>query len=151
MARHVRALTNRRFWLLLGLLFVAVAGATFLAVTLLLDSDDDEPSSDTTTTTVGITTTTTDGQLTTPTFVAVVVSEPDEATARATADELTENGFDSGVLHSDDYSSLNPGFWVAYVGPFDDVGGAQGAVSELEGAGYTASYARCIGTDEECS
>ena len=80
-----------------------------------------------------------------------MVSEADEATARATADELTEGGFDSGVLHSDDYSSLEPGFWVAYVGPFDDVGGAQAAVGELQGAGYTAAYPRCVGTDEECS
>ena len=144
-------MTRQRFWLLLGLLFVVVAGATFLAVTLILESDDDPAADATTTTTVGITTTTTSGELTTPTFVAVVVSEPDEATARATADELTESGFDSGVLQSDDYTSLNPGFWVAYVGPFEDVGGAQAAVSELEGAGYTAAYPRCIGTDEECS
>ena len=28
-------------------------------------------------------------------------------------DELTEGGFDTGVLRSDDYPSLNPGFWVA--------------------------------------
>jgi SPOR domain len=144
-------LTDRRFWLLLGALFVVLAGATFLAVTLLVDSDDDPASATTTSTTVGITTTTTSGALSTPTFVAVVVSEPEEDTARTTADELTESGFDSAVLHSDDYSSLNPGFWVAYVGPFDDVGGAQAAVAELEGAGYTASYPRCIGTDEECS
>ena len=145
-------MTRRRFWLLLGLLFVVVGGATFLAVTLILESDDDDPvGTSTTTTTVGSTTTTSSGELTTPTFVAIVVSEPDEATARATADELTEGGFDSGVLHSDDYSSLNPGFWVAYVGPFEDVGGAESAVSDLEAAGYTASYPRCIGTDEECA
>ena len=142
---------NARLSLLLGLLFVVVAGATFLAVTLILESDDDERSAATTTsTTVGITTTTTSGELTTPAFIAVVVSEPDEGTARAAADELTENGFDSGVLHSDDYSSLNPGFWVAYLGPFDDVDDAESAVSDLEAAGYTAAYPRCIGTDEEC-
>jgi hypothetical protein len=144
-------LTDRRFWLLLGALFVVLAGATFLAVTLLVDSEDDPASATTTSTTVGITTTTTSDALSTPTFVAVVVSEPEEATARTTADELTESGFDSGVLHSDDYSSLNPGFWVAYVGPFDDVAGAQSAVSDLAGAGYTAAYPRCIGTEEECS
>jgi sporulation related protein len=144
-------LSNRRFWLLAGLLFVVVAGATFLAVTLILDSDDDSTSSTTTSTTVGITTTTSTGELTTPSYIAIVVSEGDEATARATADELTESGFDSGVLHSDDYESLNPGFWVAYVGPFDDLAGANGAVTELKGAGYTASYARCLGTDQECS
>ena len=136
----------------MGALFLLIAGAVFLAVTLILGSDDDDPAgATTTTTTVATTTTTAAGELTTPTFVAVVVSEADEATARATADELTESGFDSGVLHSDDYTSLNPGFWVAYVGPFDDVAGAQTAVSELEGAGYTAAYPRCIGSDEECS
>ncbi len=80
-----------------------------------------------------------------------MVSEPDEATARSIGDQLTEGGFDSGVLHSDDYTSLEPGFWVAYVGPFDDVGGAQAAVGDLQGAGYTAAYPRCVGTDEECS
>jgi hypothetical protein len=79
------------------------------------------------------------------------VSERDETTARATGDQLTEAGFDSGVLRSDDYPSLNPGFWVAYVGPFGDLGGAQGAVSQLEGAGYTAAYARCVGTEEQCA
>ena len=144
-------MTNRRFWLLLGLLFLVVAGATFLAVTLILDSDDDPGSGTTTSSTVGITTTTSADELTTPSFIAVVTSEPNEATARSSADELTESGFDSGVLHSDDYESLNPGFWVAYVGPFDDVAGANAAVSELKSAGYTAAYARCLGTDEECS
>jgi hypothetical protein len=55
------------------------------------------------------------------------------------------------VLHSDDHSSLEPGFWVAYVGPFEDVDGAEAAVGELKSAGYTAAYPRCVGTDEECS
>jgi hypothetical protein len=141
-----------RFGLLLGLLFAGLAGVSFLVVSLVLDSGDDEPAATTSTsTTFSITTTTAPGELTTPTFVAVVVSEPDEATARATADELTEGGFDSGVLQSDDYGSLNPGFWVAYVGPYDDVAGAEGAVDELKGAGYGAAYPRCIGTAEECS
>jgi hypothetical protein len=143
--------TRGRFGLLLGVMFAGIAVASFLVVTLVLDATEDEPSTATTTsTTVGITTTTTSGELATPTFVAVVVSETDEAAARGTADELTEGGFDSGVLHSDDYTSLEPGFWVAYVGPFDDVGGAQAAVGELQSAGYTASYPRCVGTDEEC-
>ena len=38
-----------------------------------------------------------------------------------------------------------------YVGPFEDLSGAQAMVAELESAGYTASCARCVGTDEECS
>jgi hypothetical protein len=145
-------LTRSRFRLLLGLLFAVVALAAFVIVTIVLEDDEDATDGGTTTsTTVPLTTTTSSGALATPTFVTVVVSETDEATARATADELTESGFDSGVLRSDDYSSLNPGFWVAYVGPFDDVAAADAAVADLAGAGYTSTYPRCIGTEEECS
>jgi mannose/fructose/N-acetylgalactosamine-specific phosphotransferase system component IIC len=141
-------LSRGRFGLLLGLLFAVLGGAAFLAVTLVLESDEDEPAT-ATTTTVPLTTTTTI-ELATPTFVAVVRSQADEAGARATADQLTEAGFTSGVLHSDDYSSLNPGFWVAYVGPYPDIGAADTAVGELTAAGYPGGYPRCIGTDAEC-
>jgi hypothetical protein len=143
-------LSAGRFRLLLALLFVGLAVASFVVVTLLLESDDDEPAAATTTTS-STTTTTAPSGLATPTFIAIVVSETDEATARATGDQLTEGGFDSGILRSDDYGSLQPGFWVAYVGPFDDVAAAESAVTELKAAGYTAAYPRCVGTDEECS
>jgi hypothetical protein len=144
---------RERFGLQLALLFAVLATASFLIVLLLLEADDDSPAAVTSTTATpfSITTTTTAGELTTPTFVAVAVSETDEATARAIGDELTEAGFDSGILRSDDFTSLEAGFWVAYVGPFDDVAGAQQAVAELQAAGYTASYPRCVGTADECS
>jgi hypothetical protein len=144
--------TNNRFVAAMAVLFVVLALASFAGVVVLLD-DDDSPSSDTTTsttTTASLTTTTSTGALSTPTFVAIVVSETEEATARSVGDELTEAGYDTGVLHSDDYESLEPGFWVAYVGPFDEVEGAQAAVTELEGDGYTAAYPRCVGTDAQC-
>jgi len=145
-------MSKGRFGLLLGSLFAVLAAASFVVVLGVLESDGDETTTTTSTsTTFSITTTTTGGGLTTPTFVAIVVSETDEATARAMGDELTEAGFDNGVLRSDDHTSLEPGFWVSYVGPFDDVAGAQAAVGELQAAGYTAAYARCVGTAEECS
>ena len=143
-------MTQGRFGLLLAVLFAALAAASFVIVTLVIESGDDEPASTTTSTTFSITTTTTRPGLDTPTFVAIVVSEADEATARGVGDELTEAGFDNGILRSDDYGSLEPGFWVAYVGPFDDVSDAEGAVAELEAAGYTAAYPRCVGTADEC-
>ena len=59
-------------------------------------------------------------------------------------------GTTSGVLHSDDFTSLEPGFWVAYVGPFPDPAAAQAAVDQLVADGYTSAYPRCIGTAEEC-
>ena len=141
-----------RFRVLLGLLFAVLASASFLVVTLVIEAGDDEPSAPTTTSsTAPLLTTTTAPGLSTPTFVAVVVSEADEATARSIGDQLTEGGYDSGVLHSDDYGSLEPGFWVAYVGPFPDVAAAEAAVGELQADGFTAAYPRCVGTDDECS
>ena len=89
-------------------------------------------------------------RLATPTFVAIVSSDADEATAQQRRDELTESGYDSDVLHSDDFTSLEPGFWVAYVGPFPDPAAAQAAVDQLVADGYTSAYPRCIGTAEEC-
>jgi NAD/NADP transhydrogenase beta subunit len=142
-------MSRGRFGLLLGLLVLVVGAASFAVVLTLLD-DDSSPSAATTTTTSSTTTTTVAGTLVTPTFVAVVSSEGDEASAQSIRDELTEGGFDAGVLHSDDYASLEPGFWVAFVGPFDDVAGAEAAKTDLVAGGYTAAYSRCVGTAEEC-
>jgi hypothetical protein len=144
-------LTRGRFGLLLALLFAVLTATSFVVVTLLIESGDDEPATTTTSTSFSITTTTTSGGLATPAFVAIVVSERDESTARAIGDQLTEGGFDSGVLRSDEYGSLEAGYWVTYVGPFDDVGAAEAAVEDLKGAGYTAAYPRCVGTADECS
>ena len=91
------------------------------------------------------------GGLVTPTFVAIVSSDGDEPTAQQRRDELTESGYDAGVLHSDDYTSLEPGFWVAYVGPFPDDAAAQAAADQLVADGYESAYPRCVGTAEECA
>jgi hypothetical protein len=146
-----------RFGVLLAVLVLVLATASFVGMVSVLDDDADAPSgagSDTTLTTGASSTTTTSttvpGALGTPTFVVVVSSEGDEGTAQAIRDELTEGGYASGVLHSDDYESLEPGFWVAYVGPFDGVSAAEATKDELIADGYTESYARCVGTDADC-
>jgi len=147
-------MSRGRFGLLLGLLVVVVTTASFLGVLSLLGDDDPSggaaPSTTTSSSTSSTTTTTVPGQLVTPTFVAVVSSEGDEPAAQQRRDELTEAGYDAGVLHSDEYSSLEAGFWVAYVGPFPDAAGAQAAVNQLVADGYSAAYARCVGTDDQC-
>ena len=144
-------MSRGRFGLLLGVLVIVVTGATFVGVLTLIEEDDPVPSTTTTTTaTTASTTTTVPGELATPSFVAIVSSDADEATAQQRRDELTENGYDSNVLHSDDFTSLEPGFWVAYVGPFPDPAAAQAAANQLAADGYTSAYPRCIGTAEEC-
>lgn len=146
-------MSRGRFGLLLGLIVVVVTATSFLGVLRLIDDPDPAGSaaSTSTTTTASTTTTTAPGALVTPTFVTVVSSEGDEASAQQLRDELTESGYDAGVLHSDDYTELEPGYWVAYVGPFPDVAAADAAKDDLIAAGYSAAYTRCVGTAEECS
>jgi len=145
-------MSRGRFGLLLALLVLVVGAASFVVVlTLLDDGPGGGPAEPTTTIASSATTTTSPGGLVTPTFVAVVSSEGDEATAQAMAAELTERGYDSGVLQSDRYGSLEPGFWVAYVGPFADAAAAQTATEDLIADRYEAAYVRCVGTAEECA
>jgi hypothetical protein len=146
-------MSRGRFGLLLGLIVVAVATASFVGVLSLIDDETDPAATATSssTTTIATTTTTVPGGIVTPTFVAVVSSETDEANAQLLRDELTESGYDAGVLRSDDHTSLEPGYWVAYVGPFPDVAAADAAKDDLIAAGYSAAYTRCVGTAEQCS
>lgn len=148
-------MSRGRFGLLLGLVVAVVAAGAFAVTLTLITDDDDGPSGaagpSSTTSTTAATSTTVPGELTTPIFVAIVSSEETEPTALALRDELTEAGYDAGVLRSDDYGSLEPGFWVAYVGPFPDGGAATAARDELVADGYRAAYASCVGTAEECA
>jgi SPOR domain len=151
--------SRARFGLLLALLVLVVGTASFLGVYTLLDDSSGTPPGgpDTTaspTTAAPATTTTTTtlapGTLATPTFVVVVTSEADEGTAQGVRDDLTEAGYTAGVLHSDDYQSLSPGFWVSYVGPFDDLATAEATKAQLIADGYDAAYSRCVGTSADC-
>ncbi len=49
-----------------------------------------------------------------------------------------------GVLNSDDYFTLNPGYWVLYMGPYDTKSQAQAAVSTAVSHGYTDAYVRRV-------
>ncbi len=162
MARHVRALTGvsgRRFGLLVALVAAVVGLASFLGGVAILDDDapDDPPAAvrdlDGDGTTSSSTTAPSGGEdgLATPTWVAIVSSEPDEAAAGAVADDLSEAGFPAGVLRSDDHGSLAPGFWVAYTGPYPDRAGADAAVAALAERGIDGAYPRCVGTNDECA
>lgn len=149
-------MSRGRFGALLAVLVVVLGIASFVGVYSALDDDRGAPAGvggDTDLTVVPSTTTTSPtapSGLATPTLVVVVASEGDEGAAQAIRDELTEGGYASGVLDSDDYESLGPGFWVAYVGPFDDAATAEATRDELVTDGYTESYARCVGTDADC-
>ena len=150
-------MSRGRFGLVLATLVIGLGAAAFAGVYTLIDGGSDTPPggdrSGTTTLAPSSPTTppsTAPGGLATPTFVVVVSSEPDEGAAQASRDELTESGYVSGVLHSDDFTSLAPGFWVAYVGPFTQVADADAAKAALIADGFPAAYSRCVGATEDC-
>src|SRR3546814_1028665 len=70
--------------------------------------------------------------------------------AQADAALVADAGLPSVGLRSDDHESLTPGFWVAYAGPYPGAGEAEAATQSLSDAGLEGSYARCVGTADQC-
>jgi hypothetical protein len=50
----------------------------------------------------------------------------------------------AGVLNSDDFSTLNPGWWVLYMGPYTSKSAAQAAVPTAVSHGYSDAYVRHV-------
>ncbi|MGV3758381.1 MAG: hypothetical protein ACO1PW_02405 [Actinomycetota bacterium] len=163
-------MSGTRFGLLLGLAAVVVAAAAFLVGLRVLEDDgpdrppsgatsedetaDDGPATDAGSDDSASSTTeaptVTDGALPSPSWVLVISSEGDGDRARAVAEDVAARGHPSGFLRSDDYPSLNPGFWVAYAGPYPDSAAAAAAEPTFEADGWAAAYVRCVGTTEDC-
>jgi hypothetical protein len=158
-------MSRSRFGLLLGVVALVVAVGSFAVATAALDDGKPDPppsaqgdggdapgsdpvvsSTSSTSTTVEVVT----GDLATPTWIVVVSSEADEAGATVIAQRVAAEGHPAGVLRSDEYPSLNKGFWVAYAGPYPDLTTATATVGALEAAGYSGTYARCAGTKQDC-
>jgi hypothetical protein len=140
------------FVLLVALLAVVVAVGSFFLVLTLLDDDDSPVTADdeSTSTSTEPSTTTPPSPLETPAWVTILSSERDEAAAAQVADRVAATGRTTGVLRSDGYSSLTPGFWVPYVGPFPGRAQAEAEVGALAADGIGGAYARCVGTTEQC-
>lgn len=81
---------------------------------------------------------------------AVILSSDD--TERYTFESITAKktqaeakGFsNAGVLNSDDYFTLNPGYWVLFLGAYDTKSEAQAAQAEARAAGYSDAYVRRV-------
>jgi len=89
-------------------------------------------------------------ELPTPAWIVVVASKGAEAEAQEAAEAVAAHGHPAGVLRSDDYPSLAPGFWVAYAGPYDARRQAEAALDALDEAGVDGAYVRCAGTVKDC-
>ncbi len=150
-----------RFGLLAGAVGLVVAGGSFTATVAVLDDGKPDPpptTSEAPTTTAAPaasstterSSTTVPGTLVTPAWIVVVASEGSQDAALERAESVAAAGYPAGVLHSDDFASLNPGLWVAYTGPYPDRRAAESAVEQLARDGVNGAYVRCAGSVAEC-
>jgi septal ring-binding cell division protein DamX len=65
-------------------------------------------------------------------WTVVLESATSKSAADAKANELSSGGTSVGVLHSDDFSSLNSGYWVVFSGQYDSKSAAQSALEGLK-------------------
>jgi hypothetical protein len=74
----------------------------------------------------------------------VLISATKHRQATAKAREAKSRGIDAGVLHSNDYSSLNPGYWVVFVGQYGNAGQAAARIDEFASKGFPGGYPRLV-------
>jgi hypothetical protein len=115
---------------------------------------------DTTSTTTTTTDTTTDTSTTTTpastsgewpagrdAFTVVLASETSRSAAKAKLDEAQSAGISgAGILHSDDFASLRPGYWVVFDGQFDTRSAAQTQAEQDQGT-FADAYPRYVSAD----
>jgi septal ring-binding cell division protein DamX len=76
-------------------------------------------------------------------FTVVLLSAGDAASARDFARNARKGGVDAGVLRSDDFSSLEKGFWIVFSGVYRNRAQAERAASRL-GRRFSGSYSQFV-------
>ena len=74
----------------------------------------------------------------------MLISAKKKKQAYAKAREAKSRGIDAGVLHSNDYSSLNPGYWVVFAGQYSSASQASSHIQEYAGKGFSGGYPRQV-------
>jgi cell division septation protein DedD len=77
-------------------------------------------------------------------YTLVLISAKSRKQAYAKAREAKSRGIGAGVLHSNNFSSLNPGYWVVFVGQYKTVGQARSHIGEYASKGFSGGYPRQI-------
>jgi predicted nucleic acid-binding Zn ribbon protein len=77
-------------------------------------------------------------------YTVVLISAATHKQANAKAREAKSRGIDAGVLHSNNYSSLNPGYWVVFAGQYSSANEARSHIDEYAGKGFAGGYPRQI-------
>jgi septal ring-binding cell division protein DamX len=76
-------------------------------------------------------------------WTVILESATSKSAADAKANELSSGGTTVGVLHSDDFSSLNKGYWVVFSGTYDSKSAADSALDGLK-AKVPEAYVRHV-------
>jgi septal ring-binding cell division protein DamX len=76
-------------------------------------------------------------------FTVVLLAAGDRASARKFATNARRGGAEVGVLRSDDFSSLEKGFWLVFSGVYRSQGQAQRASARL-GRRFSGAYAQYV-------
>ena len=77
-------------------------------------------------------------------YTLVLISAKSRRQAFAKAREAKSRGIDAGVLHSNNYSSLNPGYWVVFAGQYSSANEARSHIDEYASKGFAGGYPRQI-------
>jgi len=67
-----------------------------------------------------------------------------ERDAQTRATQAQSRGVSSGVIDSDDFSSLTSGLWVVFSGIYDTEAQATAHQAEVRGKGYQGAYTRQV-------
>jgi septal ring-binding cell division protein DamX len=76
-------------------------------------------------------------------WTVILESATSKSAADAKAKEFSSDGTSVGVLHSDDFSSLNKGYWVVFSGTYDSKSAADSALDGLK-AKVSQAYVRHV-------
>lgn len=74
----------------------------------------------------------------------ILLSTDQRVGAERKAREVAEAGFPAGLLRSNRYPSLNPGYWVVFVGQYDSAAEASEKAEDLADQGYPGGYPRFV-------
>jgi cell division septation protein DedD len=77
-------------------------------------------------------------------YTVVLISAATHKQANAKAREAKSRGIDAGVLHSNNYSSLNPGYWVVFAGQYGTANEARSHIDEYASKGFAGGYPRKV-------
>ena len=77
-------------------------------------------------------------------YTVVLVSATSRNAADAKAEQAIKRGIEAGVLRSDDFSSLRPGYWVVFAGQYDSSEEATRAADRYAEQGFGGGYPRQV-------